>query len=219
MIELHTKSTPKIKFQSEHRIEQMQSGHIYMKELEYFRRLEMDKGDFDAGDMAEAIPFSTAYETPSGIPCTLRIMDDTKSNYVMCLMEPTFNNGECIFTDVQKYKFGEWGEYALIITDVEALYRRIEDKIIEDMKLFKDKVFYYDETQPESIEQMDMETKGLYTLAFMKRMKYLYQQEYRFVVQSEIIKQDNIIFEIGDISDISIKIASKQLLEEGILLK
>ena len=87
------------------------------------------------------------------------------------------------------------------------------------MKLFKDKVFYYDETQPESIEQMDMETKGVYTLAFMKRMKYLYQQEYRFVVQSEIIKQDNIIFEIGDISDISIKIASKQLLEEGILLK
>ena len=73
--------------------------------------------------------------------------------------------------------------------------------------------------QPESIEQMDMETKGLYTLAFMKRMKYSYQQEYRFVVQSEKIRQDSITFEIGDISKISIKLASKQLLEEGILLK
>ena len=87
MIEIHTKTTPKIKFQSEQRINEIQSGHIYMKELDYFRILEQDEGDLDVGDMAEAIPFSTAYETPSGIPCTLRVMDGTKSNYVMCLME------------------------------------------------------------------------------------------------------------------------------------
>ena len=84
MIEIHTKTTPKIKFQSEQIINEIQSGHIYMKELGYFRGVEQNEGDLDVGDKAEAIPFSSAYETPFGVQCTLRVMDGTKSNYVMC---------------------------------------------------------------------------------------------------------------------------------------
>ena len=217
MIELHTKTIPIIKFQSEQIINEIQSGHIYMKELGYFRGVEQNEGDLDVGDKAEAIPFSTAYETPFGVQCTLRVMDGTKSNYVMCLMEPAFKNGRCIFTDVQKQKFEAWGESALVITDVNELYNRIANVVNEDMYLYSGNVFYYNENEPETIERMEMETEGLYTLVFMKRMKYAYQQEYRFVVQSEKIRQDNITFEIGDISDISVKLASKQLLENGLI--
>lgn len=57
MIEIHTKTTPKIKFQSEQRINVIQSGHIYMKELDYFRRLEQDEGDLDVGDMRRQFRF------------------------------------------------------------------------------------------------------------------------------------------------------------------
>lgn len=55
--------------------------------------------------------------------------------------------------------------------------------------------------------------EGLKNVSFLKRNKYSYQQEYRFVLHKDGAIEDKVILQIGDISDISVKIKSKKVLE------
>ena len=49
-------------------------------------------------------------------------------------------------------------------------------------------------------------------VAFLKRNKYAYQQEYRFLLHKDGATEEQIILEIEDISDISKKVKSKNIL-------
>ena len=77
-------------------------------------------------------------------------------------------------------------------------------------------VSYYDENDEMKMEVTDCLTRGLYNMAFFKRERYQHQQEYRFAVNKERTGEDHIELDIGDISDISVKVSIEQILDEGI---
>ncbi len=66
------------------------------------------------------------------------------------------------------------------------------------------------------MEMMDLLTKGMYNVSFFKRNRFRHQQEYRLAINMEKTESDHIELQIGDISDISVQVSTKQMLEEGI---
>lgn len=89
-----------------------------------------------------------------------------------------------------------------------------------DYHITNDKVIYYDDTEEVPIEVMQsVSDKGTY--AFGKRKKFKYQNEYRFVINTkldEIPNEDYLILDIGDISDITQKIKTQDLINGKRLL-
>lgn len=61
-----------------------------------------------------------------------------------------------------------------------------------------------------------MRVRSLSHIAFYKRERYRHQQEYRLAVNKERTGEDHIELDIGDISDISVKVSTEQILDEGI---
>lgn len=70
---------------------------------------------------------------------------------------------------------------------------------------------YYNPEMDSSNIIMKIIFNGLRGIPFLKRNKYSYQHEYRFVLHKECCTEEKVILEIGDISDISIKIKSEKI--------
>ena len=76
-------------------------------------------------------------------------------------------------------------------------------------------MFYYDDSENITPEVMNSFVEKQ-TIAFCKRRKYNYQNEYRFVINStigELSTDDHIILNIGDISDITQKVKLQELID------
>ena len=111
----------------------------------------------------------------------------------------------------------KFGDTALVIKDFGEFIRRAVNAAKDrGYELHHREASYYDEKDEVQMEMTDCLTRGLYHIAFYKRERYRHQQEYRLAVNKERTGEDHIELDIGDISDISVKVSTEQILDEGI---
>lgn len=102
----------------------------------------------------------------------------------------------------------ELGKYAVVVKNVPEFIGRIEKSAkSEGYRNYRGLVQYYD---PESFHGSFTDGEAV----FRKRDEYKHQQEFRFVFEPLIIGTDHIELDIGDISDIAMRIDSADINEE-----
>lgn len=217
-IAFQIKGTPLIKFQSSERIDDLRKGHLYAKTLGYYRKLEEETGDAEIGDSYEAmihINEGTIRNAETGEEIVLNddlIMTTNSHDYVFCMFGIYSNTMSFEFTEKQKEKMLSFGDTALIVKDSDEFIRRICDAAVKKgYTPHFGAVQYYDP----SIDNGNMIIslmRGMWTIAFWKRKSYTYQQEGRFVFTPGDGKSDHIDLDIGDISDITEVMPSKDVL-------
>jgi hypothetical protein len=204
-----------IKFQSEERILQLQAGKIYMKSLQWYRDYEAKSPSI--GDVYEAMLHINkadvkVWEMKSNELSDSRQIKDglfkteNSNDYVFCMFGVRADSHEFAFTDEQKREMFTFGDTALLITNTETFCTRIRNALIMRGVSLADChcrfVTYYDESV-DSFNYWCHLWKGMYNVAFQKRNKYAYQQEYRFLIPNHGRNEDFFELQIGDISDIS----------------
>ncbi|MDL2220723.1 hypothetical protein LJC55_03550 [Eubacteriales bacterium OttesenSCG-928-N14] len=217
--------TPLLKFQTRERIEQLQSGKIYMKSLHWYR--EFAKNSPVIGDDYEAMlhinqATMLVADPESGQPIAHQQIDDGlistihSNDYVFCMFGINPHSAQFVFTDEQKNDMQSFGDTVLIITDSDEFHRRIKAALISTNLPLADVhcgfISYYDESI-DSVNVFCSLINGMHNVAFQKRNKYAYQQEYRFLLPNNGRTEDFFELQIGDISDISEIITSQQALE------
>ena len=228
---LQIKGFPLIKFHPSSRTEDLLNGCLYMKTLEWYRKLENETSDSLVGDATEAlwhINEATMMVTPvSDGDARVDELRDTwfktvhSDDFVFCMTGVNPNQHRSFeFTPKQKDEMLGFGDVALLITDVYEFCRRIlKTTDALGYKVTSNFVNYYDERIDEFNRTISM-MYDMRNIAFQKRKCYAFQQEYRFMITpNSIIKEDFIMLEIGDIRDISAVYKTehvlKSRLEEG----
>ena len=203
------KGFPLIKFQSEERIESLQNGLIYMNSLEWFRNNESDNGDEVIGDSFEAMFHINEGkfilpDTGEKIEIKDGLIQTTSSNdYAYCMFGVNPYSKNFSFTDEQKENIQNFGDTALLILDKDEFFNRLRTAALkEGYEIYGGFVQYYDETK-DSLNLILSLLSGMHNIAFWKRKKYCYQQEFRFLVHTQNCEKDHLELNIGDIRDIS----------------
>ena len=212
---LQIKGFPLIKFHPSSRTEDLLNGCLYMKTLDWYRRLENEVSNCLVGDATEAlwhINEATMMVTPvDGGDAKIDELRDTwfktihSDDFVFCMTGINPNQHRSFeFTQKQKDEIMGFGDAALLITDVYEFCRRILIAAgAQEYKITSGFVSYYDE----SIDEVNRIVSMMFDMrciAFQKRECYAFQQEYRFLVTPDHkAEEDFIILEIGDIRDIS----------------
>jgi len=222
------KGFPLVKFQNKERIDSLRQGHIYMKTLKYYQEQEELFNDSVVGDFGEArwhINDATMVVKPvTGDESNSELLNDVWFNtihsddYVFCLSSVyPFKNKTFKYTQEQCDKISEFGDTALIITDVYEFCRRLLDTAKNSGFDAKGNfVYYYDETVDE-VNRIFSLMLDLRNIAFQKRKKYSYQQEYRFLLTPKNKRKlDFIELHIGNIEDISVIFRTSDLLRSTI---
>jgi len=211
---------PLIKIKSADIIYDLQkNGTIYMNKLQYYRDYEKRTGETVVGDMNEGrIPIHNAYLVNPETNETIKIQDtsvecDIHDCFAYCMFFINPHNGDFAFTEKQKEKFSSFGDTALLITNQYEFIKRIDNRIKEmGLSLYQQSINYYNPNEDSANLWLSL-MKGMYNIAFWKNRDYAYQQEYRFLVKNDTIKDDHIIVDIGNIEDISTVIKTSQLLK------
>lgn len=204
-----------IKFQSEDLIGSFLHGTVYMKELKYFVDLEKQECNEIVGDEYENAIKSTAYQTPYGMPLNLSIKNESCKSYVFCMYKANIREDGTVYLKNEE-SIKEFGASGLWIKNMREFIKRIEKAAtINNYTVLMEDVFYYDDSENITPEVMNSFVEKQ-TIAFCKRRKYNYQNEYRFVINStigELSTDDHIILNIGDISDITQKVKLQELID------
>lgn len=216
-ISFEVKGTPLIKFQSAERIDSLRKGHLYAKTLKYYRELEKETGNDEIGDEFEAMfHVNEGYlRIPdTGEVISLRdslIQTKDSDDFVFCMFEINSNSQSFSFNEKQKEKMMSFGDTALVVLDSDEFKKRVNAAAKKDgYNVHFDAVRYFDP----SIDNGNMIISllcGVWNIAFWKRNKYAYQQEGRFVFAPGN-GRDHIELNIGDISDITTVLSSKEVL-------
>ena len=112
------------------------------------------------------------------------------------------------FTEEQLAKMPSFGDSVLIIKNADEFFNRVKDALLaNNIGYSRDFVSYYGFNNVDHLKQIQ---KDNLRIAFWKRQKYEYQQEYRLVAHTEV--DDYLCVEIGDISDITEIMKTEQLL-------
>lgn len=219
------------KFGSEENLRKLQAGQFYMKNLQYFVDLEKATSDEDVGDMydgqmmlqdvkismftTDTHEFIGQFSAPSAsfnlgylkCPVFCMFMMDYR-NHVSEKLDGDILTVRYQFTEEQINKMSNFGDSVLVIKNADEFFNRVKKALLlQDIGYSRDLVSYYGFNNVEHMKQIQ---KDNLRIAFWKRQKYEYQQEYRLVAHTEV--DDFLSIEIGDISDISEIVKSEQLL-------
>lgn len=223
-----------MKFGKKKRLRDFQSGKIYMKRLQYFIDLENKTGDGDIGDKYDGlmpienvkITLKTTGEDRKTIVelsegnVTLNFGYCNSPAFCMFVLDhrnitgESESEGELVvrydFTAEQKDKLKRFGAHVLVITDNKEFMSRLAKGFLAAGVSFKrGKAEYYNGNTKQHAE--DVINNDPSQIAFWKRHKFSYQQEYRlFAFKTEVA--DHLVVDIGDISDISIIKTAKGIL-------
>ena len=214
---------PLIKFQDEERINFLRKGMLYAKTLKYYGEKEQETGDADIGDEFEGMIH--VHQGYMYIPDTAEAysLDDTlirtihSDDYVFCMFGISPDKREFEFSEKQKEKMITFGDTALLILNQEEFLRRVSKAAKDDgYKVFYGKVQYYNPDIDGGNFLLSL-IQGMWKIAFWKRKRYSYQQEYRFLFvpenRQDKSRKDHITLNLGDLSDITEIIPSKQALK------
>lgn len=221
-----------IKFGSEENLKKLQSGELYMKNLQYYVDLEKNNSDDDVvGDMydgqmvlqdVEISMFTVdTHEYIANISASEVSMNlGYLKNPVFCMFMFDFRNhvdedlhNDILtvgykFTDEQLKRLPSFGSHALIVKNGNEFVKRIKEGLLaNNIGYSRDFVQYYGFNNLEHLTQVQIDNSRI---AFWKREKYMYQQEYRFLAHTEV--DDHLSINIRDISDITQIITTEQLL-------
>lgn len=112
------------------------------------------------------------------------------------------------FTQEQLERMPKFGDSVLITKNGDEFIKRVKEGLSKAGYGFtRDHVQYYGFNNIEHLKQIQ---KDNLRIAFWKREKYAYQQEYRFLIHDYV--DDFLSVDIGDISDITDLLKSEELL-------
>lgn len=211
-----------MKFGSKENLEKLQAGQLYMKNLKYYVNLEKATSDEDVGDKydgqvmlqdvkvsmvtVDADEFITQFDAPAAslelgyLKCPVLCMfmydyrNHTKEEIIGDTLKVRYE-----FNEEQLRKMPNFGEYVLIVKNGNEFVDRIKKGLLAaNVGYTRDFVQYYETNNLEHLRQVQCDNSRI---AFWKRQKYSYQQEYRFLIHNFV--DDFLCVEIGDISDIT----------------
>lgn len=219
---LQVKGTPLIKFQKAKRIQELREGTMHFCSLKTYR--DKAKQSVAIGDDYEAVlHFNEAMlviPQEDGSSIMEKIDNEllkTSHSYdlAFCMFGINSKNEHFQYTPEQREKMREFGNTALLITDADEFYKRISSALVKEGISLENShcgfVKYYDETI-DSVERIVELFKGMHNIAFQKRQKYAYQQEYRFLLPNSDESKTEFDLYIGDISGISEVISTDKAL-------
>lgn len=213
------------------RLKDLQEGHVYMKNLDYFIKEEERTGIPGRGDKDEALMFYSdnvkAYdpETNSLIFTGKAEVRSSNDRYkpVFCMMlkdvyqHPVSLNYPKLITRISfdnklldDFSENSQEPYVMIITDVAEFINRIETELTaRNLRLTRNFVNYRD---TRVIWKND---KGIeFNDAFCKRECFKYQEEFRLLLETQV--DDHFEFNIGDIKNITNIIEADSIVRNGI---
>ena len=213
---------PIVKFQNKEIIEKIQSGKMYLKNLEWFREKERQTGDMTIGDLLEGMlhiseGYMQIYDSDGKViecvPLTDSAITTSFSNaFVFCATNIFPDENGNVFADNQKPVFKEFGDTALVIENKGEFIKRIYKAAKElGYEVFYGVVNYYNKDEDNANMHISL-LHGMHNIAFWKRDTYKVQQEFRIVLWKKDANKDYIEFDIGDISDISKVISIEEAL-------
>ena len=211
-----------MKFGSEENLKKLQHGQLYMKNLRYYVNQEKNTGDQCVGDLydgqmlvhdikmkaftVEGKQLIFSASAPN-MALDLGYLDKP----IFCMFKFDYRNitsekiegnnliAEYRFSDSQMRNIKDFGEYVLVVKDANKFIERIKEALNrEEYDLIHEEVKYYGKNLVQHIRDVH---EFPYKIAFWKRDLYEYQQEYRFLVDTEV--EDHLSVNIGDISDIT----------------
>ena len=219
--EIEVRGIPLIKFQCSKKITSLQQGHLYAKTLKYYRDLEQETGDSDIGDKFEAMlhvneGYIHIHDTGETITLNDSLIKTGHSeDFVFCMFGIYPSIQAFRFTDEQRKKMLSFGDTALVIQDSDEFIKRVLDAANRNgFEAHFGAVQYYEPTI-DSCNLIVSLLKGMWNIAFWKRARYSYQQEWRFVFIPGN-GEDHIDLDIGDISDISTILPASKVLSDFI---
>lgn len=202
-----------------------------MKNLKYYVDLEKTTDDEDVGDKydgqmmlqdvkismytVDTHEFIAQFDAPSATmnlgylecPVFCMFMFDYR-NHVEENLEGENLTVKYQFTEEQLKKMPNFGDSVLIIKNGDEFVNRVKKGLLEAGYGFsRDHVQYYAFNNVEHLKQIQSDNSRI---AFWKRDKYSYQQEYRFLIHDFV--DDYLSVEIGDISDITQLLRTEELL-------
>lgn len=223
---LISKNLPLIKFQNKERLVDTQSKYLYCKKLSYYQNLEKESGNDSVGDSSEASYYiHDGYFQLAGSDKKYPLKDysfktDVSNSYVFCMFGFKKETEHFIFSKEQKLKLHSFGDSALFISDTKEFINRVQTSgRCQRFKVSCDFVKYFDPTYDE-VSRLMAPMFDPTSVAFYKRDKYAYQQEFRFLftpIEKDHNAEDYIKIPI-DISDISTLVPIETILN-GKLVK
>lgn len=214
---------PIIKFQNKDIIDNIQSGKMYLKNLDWFRKYEEETGDSVVGDLLEGmLHISEGYMKITDLETdkteVLKINDMAiktafSNAFVFCSSNVMLTENSFAFSEEQKQVLKTFGDTALIITNKEEFINRIYRAATKmDFKVFYGPVNYYHKDE-DNVNMLASLLDGIHNIAFWKRDDYVLQQEFRIVLWKEGMRDEYIKFEMDDISDISKSVSIDEALK------
>lgn len=214
-----------MKFGTKERLESLQKGSLYMKNLLYFINLEKNNptSNEGQGDMFEGqsviynpIVEIRDYHTKTLVYRGSAELSATSFGYenypVFCmfmldsrnLVNKKIEDGKVIrsyqFTNEQAERIArEFGDHALVLFNTAEFIRRVENRLkADDIEYVENRVQYY---EPNDFDYFKDTHSDSLSAAFWKRRSYSFQQEFRILLHKRV--NDHLRISIGDISDIS----------------
>ena len=219
-----------MKFGSEKNLRKLQAGQLYEKS-KYYVDLEKTTDDEDVGDKydgqmilqdvkismytVDTHEFIAQFDAPSAsmnlgyldCPVFCMFMFDYR-NHVEEHLEGENLTVKYQFTEEQLKKMPNFGDSVLIIKNGDEFVNRVKKGLLDAGYGFtSDHVQYYAFNNVEHLKQVQSDNSRI---AFWKRNKYSYQQEYRFLIHDSV--DDYLSVNIGDISDITKLLRTEELL-------
>ena len=227
-----------MKFGSEENLKKLQAGQLYMKNLKYYVDLEKATDDEDVGDkydgqmVLQGVKINVCsvdtnesvaqFDAPKvsmnfgylECPVFCMFMFDYR-NYVEEHLEGDVSTVRYQFTEEQLERMPNFGDTVLVVNNGDEFVKRVKDGLLKAGYGFtRDYVQYYGINNLEQLKQVQKDNSRI---AFWKREKYSYQQEYRFLVYGCV--DDHLSVDIGDISDITDVIKAEQWLNTPFIVK
>lgn len=220
-----------MKFGSEENLKKLQAGQLYMKNLKYYVDLEKTTDDEDVGDKydgqmvlqdikinmytVDTNKFIAQFNAPTAsmdlgylqCPVFCMFIFDYR-NHVEEHLDGENLTVKYQFTEEQLKKMPNFGDSVLIIKNGDEFVNRVKKGLLDaGYEFTRDYVQYYAFNNVEHLKQVQKDNSRI---AFWKRNKYSYQQEYRFLVHDFV--DDYLSVDIGDISDITQLLRTEELL-------
>lgn len=195
-------------------IQALQNGFVYMKNIKYHREQEQKYPYFNTGDELEAMLLKKSnadfiLNDTVKIPVELHNVGLDEKYPIFCTMEKNLKMGQRYLPDKrlkQDFALNKIEEYSVLIFDKETFINKCDD-ILSSKGIFgKSFKVQYTDKMPFC--------KNLYELAFYKRTRYEYQNEYRLLINYKV--DDFFTMNIGSIKDKSFLISAKDFFENGL---